>query len=299
MHSAAQSSRPCLCTAMPIDAPLKPLFTSPAEHSMPMYLQTSKHLCEPASGQPCTWRPCPSAGHGIPSAHHNRFPPELSQEHLRHLHTALLHAWLHSPQSLASAPEWHQASNTTGTPRPTEAFAHPTSIRPSAGVPSEAHTQPGQVKVTCNLIISPLFAGEPKHSKHHDIADRPIAALRFRSAAPEQTLSLLQASPPLSSPAADHHCLVRHLLGLLHVGHQLVSILHIAQVVDASQVGILGAKLVQGRVLQANWRAGAQGGWPWSSAHHADRQQTAARQGCMLKLAAFILMIADEADGQL
>ena len=66
----------------------------------------------------------------------------------------------------------------------------------------------------------------------------------------------MQATLPLSSPAANHHGFVRNLFGLLHVGHQLVSILHIAQVVDASQVGVLGAKLVQGRVLQTGWGQG-------------------------------------------
>ena len=35
------------------------------------------------------------------------------------------------------------------------------SIKTSVGLPSEAHTQPDQVKVTCNLIISPLLQVSP------------------------------------------------------------------------------------------------------------------------------------------
>ncbi len=91
MHSAAQAGHAPekQCT---FDAPLKPLFTSPAEHSMPMYLQASKHLCERAGMQPCT-HPRPTAGRGTPSAHCNMQPPQVLQTHFRHLHTRLPHAW--------------------------------------------------------------------------------------------------------------------------------------------------------------------------------------------------------------
>ena len=152
-----------------------------------------------------------------------------------------------------------------------------------------------------HVTFSTSVADKRKHIMHHDSSSRPIAALHSAMQPTSDPISLA-GIPTLSSPAANHHGLVGHLLGLLHVGHQLVSILHVAQVVDASQVGVLGAKLVQGRVLQAgggqglSQRGNSSGlhgaGSHWASFNKTAYtmqpgsrwQQTAAQQGCMLGL---------------
>lgn len=174
-----------------------------------------------------------------------------------------------------------------------EATTHPSRIRPSAAwhaQASEAHTTcSGQSHMRPNPLNPCCRQAHAQQALRHFRS--PNCSIALSQSSPHHILSVLQANPPLSSPAANHHGLVRHLLGLLHVRHQLVSILHVAQVVDASQVGVLGAKLVQGRVLQAGGGRGgsgrqqlslAWGGQPLSrllrsSIHHAGRQQTAAQ----------------------
>ena len=241
---------------------------------MPMYLQASKQRpCERTGMQHCTRHPCPSAGHGTSSAHCNMNPHSCRNTS----GTSTPHCHMHGQLRSQGLPLLHDGIKHS-THLPHQGLTRPLHTPAASGPQPAWHVQPSEAPTRDLLRSEPhaTASSQPLLQTGLSRASTTTFAWPNCSVAVLQSSTLLQASPPLNSPAANHHGLVGHLFGLLHVGHQLVSILHIAQVVDASQVGVLGAKLVQGRVLQAGGGAGAQEGNS-SGLHGAGSHQARSR----------------------